>query len=209
MAGQLGQQMTSLVSSTFATVGLSYLRALLLQLEAQRLPHSFRFLAETEVHSVADSLVSTGLASLGYDLILLDDCWSATTRDANGNLQPDPTRFPSGIPALVEYIHGKGLRLGLYTSAGSEACKNHRLGSGGHFQQDADWYAANNIDLLKADYCHSDPALTPQQTYSNFSAALNATGKPIYFATCEWGEDSPQEWAPAIAQSYRATPGRS
>lgn len=163
----------------------------------------FDFCNETEVRSVADSLVSSGLKDAGYDLVLLDDCWSATTRDANGNLQPDPTRFPSGIPALVSYIHERGLRLGLYTSAGSEACKNGRLGSEGHFQQDANWFAANNVDMVKADFCHADGSLTPQQIYSNFSAALNATGKAMAFLICEWGKDAPQDWAPAISQVYR------
>jgi alpha-galactosidase len=81
--------------------------------------------------------VKEGLDKLGYDFILLDDCWSAATRDAQGRLQADPTRFPSGMPALVEYVHTRGLKMGVYTCVGTETCRGGLPGSYGHFEIDA------------------------------------------------------------------------
>ncbi len=86
-------------------------------------------------------MVSSGMAALGYNLVLLDDCWASTERDASGRIQPDPSRFPSGIPALVDYVESKGLYLGLYTSAGKLACKNQRQGSEGNYALDAQTFA--------------------------------------------------------------------
>lgn len=158
--------------------------------------------SEQEVRSVVDAMVSSGMRDLGYKLVLLDDCWTATTRDADGNLQPDPTRFPSGIPALVDYVHSHDMHLGLYTCAGPTTCKYGRTGSGGHYEQDAKWFAANKVDYVKMDNCHH-PSTPPPVYYGNFSAYLNATGTPTWFATCEWGEDAVWTWGGKIAQSFR------
>lgn len=163
------------------------------------------FCNETEVMSVADALVSSGMRDLGYNRLMIDDCWAAHTRDSQDNLQPDPTRFPSGIPALVEYVHSKGLLIGLYTCAGERTCKFNRTGSGGHYAQDAQWFASMNVDMVKMDNCGA-PKEPPAVYFGNFSAALNATGHPMWFSVCEWGLDAPWEWAPAIAQSYRSGP---
>ena len=118
---------------------------------------------------------------------LLDDCWASTERDANGNIQPDPTRFPNGIPSLADYIHSKGLIFGLYTCAGDRTCKFNRTGSGGHEAADAQTFANWNIDYVKEDNC-GHPNEDPLVYYGNMSHALNATGHPMWFATCNWGE---------------------
>jgi len=107
------------------------------------------FCNETEVLSVADAMVAQGLPALNYSLILLDDCWASTVRDANGDLQPDATRFPSGIDYLVEQVHARSLYLGLYTCAGERTCKNNRTGSGGHYEEDAKWFARHNVDMVR------------------------------------------------------------
>ena len=129
------------------------------------------------MHKVADAMVASGLVAAGYRLIELDDCWASTNRSASGNLQPDPARFPSGIPALVKYLGDRGLELGLYTSAGDKTCKYDRPGSAGHFDVDARWFAANGVKVVKADNC--GVAGDSQTVFSNLSHWLNATGVPM------------------------------
>jgi len=88
---------------------------------------------------------------------------------------------------------------------GPTTCKYNRTGSGGHYQQDAAWFAAVGADYVKMDNCHA-PAEAPPVYYGNMSAYLNATGRPMWFAACEWGYDDPWFWAPAVTQSYRSGP---
>lgn len=161
---------------------------------------------ESEIHSIADALVASGLRDKGYSLVLLDDCWSATTRAADGQLQPDPARFPSGIPALVQYVQSRGLYLGIYTCAGTETCKYGRPGSWGHYAQDAATLTGWGVRYIKADNCHTGGQGAPHQYYANFSAAINATGIPVAFASCEWGQDDVAAWGPAVTQVYRINP---
>lgn len=117
---------------------------------------------ETEVLQIADAMVNSGMTSLNYSLILLDDCWSSVERDSAGDLQPDATRFPSGIDALVEAVHARGLYLGLYTCAGERTCKNNRTGSGGHYEADAKWFARHNVDYIKVRFsCRVAPQSQP------------------------------------------------
>lgn len=156
---------------------------------------------EEEIHEIADAMVSSGMVEKGYRLLELDDCWSATTRDANNNLQADPARFPSGIPALVEYVESRGLILGLYTSAGDKTCKYNRPGSQGFFDVDARWFAANGVKLVKADNCGVSGQ--EQEVFTNFSHYLNATGVPVIFSTCEWGNAEVWKWGASIAQLFR------
>ena len=156
---------------------------------------------EEEIHEIADAMNSSGMVAAGYRLLELDDCWASTNRSADGNLQPDAARFPSGIPALVSYVEARGLILGLYTSAGDKTCKYNRPGSQGHFDVDARWFAENGVKLVKADNCGVSG--DSQTVFSNFSKWLNATGVPMAFSTCQWGEDSVWQWGGAIAQLYR------
>src|SRR4051812_27561669 len=68
---------------------------------------------ETSLRETADAMVSTGLLGLGYQYLIIDDCWQ-TSRDANGVIVADPTKFPSGIKSLADYVHARGLKLGIY-----------------------------------------------------------------------------------------------
>ena len=143
-------------------------------------------------------MVAQGLDKLGYQYVNMDDCWSATSRDSNGQLQvhsppltvptplfsrhrqPDPKRFPLGMKELADYVHSKGLKIGLYTCVGTLTCKFGRPGSYGHFDDDARTLAAWGIDFVKADNCHHAPGTDTRELYTNFSRALNATGRPMY-----------------------------
>ena len=159
--------------------------------------------SEYEVRNKADAMVSQGLVQIGYKWILLDDCWSDTERDANGELQPSPKLFPSGMKALADYVHERGMYLGLYSCVGTLTCKKNRPGSYGHYETDANTFAKWGADMVKADYCNKPSNETGQDLYTQFSAALNATGRPMVFSMCNWGDDQVYNWAPAIAQMYR------
>lgn len=158
---------------------------------------------EWEVRKRADALVDQGLSALGYKWLLLDDCWADHSRDENFNLQPAPKQFPSGMKALVDYVHRRGLKLGLYTCVGEKTCKKNRPGSYGHYQQDANLFASWGVDMVKADNCNRPGNETIQSLYTQLSTALNATGHPMLFAMCEWGEDEVWKWGGDVAQMYR------
>jgi alpha-galactosidase len=137
----------------------------------------------TEDTAIANgqALVSSGLARLGYDYVNLDDCWMASTRAADGQLQADPTRFPHGIAWLADQLHAMGLKLGVYESIGTTTCQ--RLpGSAGHYQQDADTFASWGVDLLKFDYCGVTSGHDPSADYQQMSQALLNSGRPIVFS---------------------------
>jgi alpha-galactosidase len=159
---------------------------------------------EWEVKMRADALVDQGLSELGYKWLLLDDCWSDHDRDADGNLQPNAHQFPSGMKSLADYIHSKGLYLGIYTCVGTQTCKKNRPGSYGHYQQDANTFAAWGVDMVKADNCHHpDSGESTQELFTQLSQALNNTGHPMLFAMCEWGNDQVWNWGPGVSQMYR------
>lgn len=174
---------------------------------------------EAAVKSVADFLVSSGLASAGYSYVWLDGGWQdSTPRNATtGELQADATRFPDGISALAAYVHAKGLKLGIYTDAGSYDPTYCGLGSGGHYTTDAAQFAAWSVDAIKVDFlCGIEQNLDPKTVYSQFSAAIAASGRAMVFNICDpvtaaWGVSStPQQragytysYAPTIADSWR------
>ncbi len=149
---------------------------------------------EKLIRDTADALVSSGMKDAGYRFLVIDDCWHGK-RDAHGDIQPDPTRFPGGIKALADYVHGKGLKFGIYSDAGRETCA-HRPGSRGHEYQDAAQYAAWGVDYLKYDWCNTDTQ-DAKASYATMRDALNATGRPITFSMCEWGTAKPWLWAGA------------
>ncbi|CAE7396923.1 unnamed protein product [Symbiodinium microadriaticum] len=99
-------------------------------------------------------MVENGMRDAGYNMMLLDDCWAAHDRDENDELQPMPDFFPSGMKALADYLHERGMKLGLYTCVGTQTCKRNRPGSYGHFETDANTFAKWGIDMVKADYCY-------------------------------------------------------
>jgi alpha-galactosidase len=149
---------------------------------------------ETQIRAVADSFVSNGLRDVGYTYVNIDDCWALPQRNAQGNLVPDPARFPSGIKALADYVHARGLKFGIYTSAGTKTCNTAGFPGGlGHEQQDANLFASWGVDYLKYDNCNNQ-GVDAIQRYTAMRDALAATGRPIVFSICEWGQSNPKVW---------------
>ncbi|KDP20924.1 hypothetical protein JCGZ_21395 [Jatropha curcas] len=159
---------------------------------------------ERTVKTTADSLISTGLAALGYKYVNIDDCWAEESRDRNGNLRAKSSTFPSGIKALADYVHARGLKLGIYSDAGYSTCSKKMPGSLGHEQQDASTFAQWGVDFLKYDNCYHDGS-KPQERYSRMSYALHKAGRPILYSICEWGEEYPAKWAGQYGNAWRTT----
>ena len=157
---------------------------------------------ETIIKKVADSFVSKGLKDAGYTYIVIDDAWQSG-RDKNGKVLADKVKFPSGIKALADYIHSKGLKFGIYTDCGDKTCGGYE-GSLNHEESDAKTYAEWGVDYLKEDWCNTS-GLDAQMQYKKMSAALSASGRPILFSLCEWGLSSPWLWASNVGNMWRAT----
>jgi alpha-galactosidase len=157
---------------------------------------------ERIVRTQADAMVTSGMREAGYRYVVIDDCWQGS-RDKGGNIQPDPKRFPSGIKALADYIHAKGLLFGIYSDAGEKTCGG-RPGSRGYEYQDARRYAAWGVDYLKYDWCNTGTE-DAAAAYLTMSKALQATGRPIVFSICEWGNAKPWLWAKNIGNLWRTT----
>jgi len=158
--------------------------------------------SEKLVKATANVLISTGLASIGYTYVNLDDCWQVS-RDANGTIVADPNRFPSGIAALADALHDQGLMLGLYSDAGTATCQG-RPGSLNYEKQDAQTYADWKVDYLKYDNCNNNN-IDPKVRYPIMRDALNATGRQIFYSMCEWGVEDPATWAVPVGNSWRST----
>ena len=159
------------------------------------------------VEQTADAMITNGMAKAGYKYVNIDDCWLEKTRDANGNLVPDPAKFPNGIKAVADYVHSKGLKLGIYNDAGTETCAGYP-GSLGHEKQDAASFASWGVDYLKYDNCNNAGSTTTQQYIDRYTAmrdALAATGRPILYSLCEWGVNQPWTWGPQVGNSWRTT----
>ena len=157
---------------------------------------------EKLIKATADEMVATGLRDAGYIYLNLDDCWHGQ-RDSNGFIQCDLQRFPSGMKALCDYVHSKGLKIGIYSDAGTHTCAG-KPGSLGHEYQDALQYARWGFDYLKYDWCNTDN-IDPKGAYTLMRDALYATGRPIFFSMCEWGTNKPWAWAAEIGNSWRTT----
>ena len=148
--------------------------------------------SEDLIRQVADAMVTTGMKDAGYQYVVIDDCWQVE-RDTSGNIVADAKRFPSGMKALADYVHSKGLKFGLYSDAGTKTCQG-RPGSRGYEFQDARQYAAWGVDYLKYDWC-STSTQDARSSYELMRAALDASGRPIVFSICEWGNSKPWLWA--------------
>jgi alpha-galactosidase len=157
---------------------------------------------EKLIRTAADQMVSSGMKDAGYTYIVIDDCWHGV-RDAHGDIQADAQRFPSGIKALSDYVHSKGLKFGIYSDAGSKTCAG-RPASLGHEYQDAAQYAAWGVDYLKYDWCNTTTQ-DARAAYTLMSDALRATGRPIVFSMCEWGTAKPWLWGKGIGNLWRTT----
>jgi len=137
---------------------------------------------ERLIRETADAMVKTGMKDAGYQYVNIDDCWQGQ-RDADGNIQPDPKHFPSGIKALADYVHDKGLKLGIYSDAGATTC-DARPGSRGHEYQDALTYARWGIDYVKYDWCDTQ-GISAEAAYTTMRDAIANSGRPMLFSMCE------------------------
>ena len=153
------------------------------------------------VRAIADAMVASGMQAAGYQYINIDDMWQASNRDSSGNIVPNSSKFPNGMKAVADYVHSKGLKLGLYSDRGTATCAG-LPGSYGHETQDARTYAAWGIDYLKYDNCNAAPGSNIQTDYTNMANALKATGRPIVFSICAWWF---YPWETTIGQLWRTT----
>jgi alpha-galactosidase len=156
------------------------------------------------VKESARAMVKSGMKRLGYDYVNIDDCWMAHQRNAQGQLVPDPKKFPNGMKAVADYVHSLGLKLGIYEDAGTETCAKYP-GSFGHYRQDAKTFASWGVDYLKLDWCHVPKGHQPKALYARMRDALAATGRPIVFSLCDWGVDKPWQWGAKIGNLWRTT----
>jgi len=156
------------------------------------------------IRDAADAMVSSGLKDAGYVYINIDDTWQGQ-RDAHGAIQPN-SRFPD-MKALADYVHSKGLRLGIYSSPGHKTCAGYE-GSIGHEEQDAQTYANWGIDYLKYDWCQSSGTLEQMKIgYTKMQQAIKKTGRPIVFSLCEYGWNKVWEWGPSVGGNLWRTTG--
>lgn len=157
---------------------------------------------EKVIRDTADAMATNGMKEAGYRYVVIDDCWQGP-RNADGFITADKERFPSGMKALADYVHAKGLMFGIYSDAGSKTC-GARPGSQGHEFQDALQYARWGVDYLKYDWC-SVGTRNAEEAYALMADALRASGRPIMFSMCEWGTSKPWLWASNIANLRRTT----
>lgn len=157
---------------------------------------------ETVIKEAADAIVSSSMKDAGYEYVVIDDCWQIG-RDDNGRIIIDKEKFPSGIKALADYVHSKGLKFGIYSDAGTQTCGG-RPGSKGFEEIDAKTYAEWDVDYLKYDWCNTE-GQDPIESYTLMRDALYKAQKPIVFSICEWGYSKPWEWAKAVGHLWRTT----
>ena len=165
-----------------------------------------RKVSDEVVRGVADAMVSNGMRDAGYVYVNIDDTWQGD-RDADGNIRANK-KFPD-MKGLADYVHSKGLKLGIYSSPGPNTCAGYE-GSYGHEQQDARTYAAWGIDYLKYDWCgarslYKDDAMQP--LYQMMGEALQATGRPIVYSLCQYGREEVWKWGPDVGGNLWRTTG--
>ena len=149
--------------------------------------------SDAVVRAAADAMATNGMKDAGYSYINIDDCWQGQ-RDAAGNIQGNE-RFPD-MKALADYVHSKGLKIGIYSSPGPKTCAGYE-GSYQHEEQDARTYAAWGFDYLKYDWCSADKVYKNSDmpaVYKKMGDALKATGRPIVFSLCQYGVDAVWTW---------------
>jgi alpha-galactosidase len=164
-------------------------------------------LDEKLVMEIADAMVSSGMRDLGYQYINMDDYWHATSRDADGKPVANPGKFPHGIKWLADYVHSKGLKLGIYSDAGDKTC-GKCFGGFQHEEIDAKQYAEWGIDLLKYDFCFVPwKKAEALSRYKKMGDALKNSGRSIVYSLCNWGLFNPWEWGESVGGNYwRTTP---
>lgn len=169
---------------------------------------------EAKIRGMADHLVSSGMEAAGYRYLIIQECIVPFGhRAADGTLLPDPKKFPHGIPALVAYIHARGLKAGIYTDVGRKTCAGFE-GSFEHEDQDARTFASWRIDLVEEDFCDKPAGFTAAQLYTRMRDAINHSGRPMMFYICNQGREMAWTWAPRLGNVWRSTydvsgPGRA
>ncbi|MGZ4022064.1 MAG: glycoside hydrolase family 27 protein [Flavisolibacter sp.] len=161
-------------------------------------------ISEQLVKDMADVMVSSGMRDAGYVYLVLDDGWMAMERDPKtGDLVADPKKFPHGLKPVIDYVHAKGLKFGLYNCAGTKTCAGYP-GTRGYEYQDARFYASLGTDYLKFDWCNTG-GINAKEAYTTMSKALRTAGRPMIFSLCEWGSNHPWNWAEPLGQLWRTT----
>lgn len=159
---------------------------------------------EENLKATADLMVSEGFLDAGYEYLFIDDCWQGG-RDKCNNIIADPVKFPSGIKALADYVHSKGLKLGIYSDAAPLTCAGYTA-SLGFEEQDAKTFAEWGVDYLKYDYCGAPAdAETAKARYKKMADALSKSGRDIALGVCEWGVRNPATWAGELGGSVWRT----
>lgn len=168
--------------------------------------HFHRNIDDKTVRETADAMVSSGMKDAGYIYVNIDDTWEGT-RDSSGNLQSN-SKFPD-MKSLADYVHGKGLKLGIYSSPGPKTCAGFE-GSYGHENQDAKQWAAWGIDYLKYDWCSASEIFKQgdmQPVYQIMGEALRASGRPIVYSLCQYGLEHVETWGPQVGGNLWRTTG--
>ncbi|MHB8655476.1 MAG: glycoside hydrolase family 27 protein [Terriglobia bacterium] len=161
---------------------------------------------DAAVRGMADAMVSSGMSKAGYIYVNIDDTWEGP-RDAQGNITTN-RKFPD-MKALADYVHSKGLKIGIYSSPGPKTCAGYE-GSFGHEQQDANTYAQWGIDYLKYDWCSAGGIYKDkdmQAVYQKMGDALQKTGRPIVFSLCQYGRADVWNWGSKVGGNLWRTTG--
>lgn len=148
---------------------------------------------EKLVREMADVIVEKGLDKFGYNYVVIDDCWAEKTRDSSGRLVPDKNKFPSGMKALADYVHSKGLKFGMYSCAGVLTCGQYPASYDYEFI-DAKTFAEWGVDFLKYDFCYKPEFIAGKSLYRRMGLALANCGRDILFSACSWGAEKTHEW---------------
>jgi alpha-galactosidase len=160
---------------------------------------------EKDIKEMADAMVASGMVKASYHYIFLDDCWQGG-RDNKNNIIADPKKFPSGIKSLADYLHSKGMKLGIYSDAAPLTCGGFTA-SFNFENQDAKTFASWGVDYLKYDYCNApEDVATAKIRYGKMAQALRKSGREILLGICEWGPREPWNWGAEVGgQSWRTT----
>jgi alpha-galactosidase len=159
------------------------------------------------VRGIADAMVTSGMRDAGYIYVNIDDTWEGEARDAAGNITTN-SKFPN-MKSLADYVHSKGLKLGIYTSPGPNTCAGYE-GTYGHEEQDAKTFAAWGIDYVKYDWCGARTIYTDEEmpaVYQKFGEALQKTGRPIIYSLCQYGRLDVWKWGSDVGGNLWRTTG--
>jgi hypothetical protein len=168
------------------------------------------------IKAQVDALVSSGMKDAGYEYVNIDEGWWQGTRDTAGDITVDPADWPGGMRAIADYIHGKGLKAGIYTDAGRDGCGYYYptgrpaapgSGSEGHYDQDFLQFSRWGFDFVKVDWCGGQAeSLDPRGAYQAISDAIGRatarTGRPMVLSVCDWGVASQWDWEPAMSTMW-------